>query len=104
MAQTYEQILNDLQESVELLPAQLTTPYRPSKAAAFALLARVYLAMGNYDKALLSAEECLKLHNSLLDYNSISTGATYPIPKLNAEVIYQATTPGTEVGSVQGEK
>ncbi|MNT08569.1 SusD family protein [compost metagenome] len=49
--------------------------------------------MGNYDKALLSAEECLKLHNSLLDYNSISTGATYPIPKLNAEVIYQATTP-----------
>src|SRR3981189_1202195 len=48
--QTYDQILGDLQQAVVLLPAAV--PYanrnRPSRPAAQALLARVYLSMRNY--------------------------------------------------------
>ncbi|UKJ07143.1 RagB/SusD family nutrient uptake outer membrane protein [Solitalea lacus] len=91
LEQTYAQILTDLQEALRLLPAQFRTPYRPSKVAAYALLARVALVMGDYDKALQYADESLKLHGVLLDYNSINRAATFPVPKLNAEVILQAT-------------
>src|SRR5439155_602493 len=43
---TYDQITNDLQEALPLLPETSLLKIRPSKAACYALLARVYLQMG----------------------------------------------------------
>jgi hypothetical protein len=64
---------------------------RPSKPAAYALLSRIYLVMQDYPNALLYGDSCLKIYDSVLDYNTLKTTVTYPVPGLNREVIFQAT-------------
>jgi hypothetical protein len=92
LQETYQQILNDLQASVNYLPTIPLYKTRPSKPAAFAMLSRVYLVMQNYSKSLLYADSCLKLYDSVLDYNTLKTaGVTYPITAQNKEVIFLAT-------------
>ncbi|THU40290.1 RagB/SusD family nutrient uptake outer membrane protein [Niastella caeni] len=91
LQETYQQMLNDLHGAVQYLPDLPLYKTRPSKTSAYALLARVYLVMHDYPKSLLYADSCLKLYDSLLDYNSLKTNVTYPIPGLNKEVIFQAT-------------
>jgi tetratricopeptide (TPR) repeat protein len=91
--QTYDQILQDLQTCLPLLPDQVVYKNRPSKSAALAMLARVYLSMGDYTNAGLYADKALQLHPGLLDYSSIKWNATdrlFPsaLPNGNAEVIY----------------
>lgn len=86
---TYDRIISDLTEAIHLLPATITYKTRPSKPASYAMLARVYLSMGDYPSALDKATACLKLYDKLLDYNDLNLTSTYPIPQFNAEVIYQ---------------
>jgi tetratricopeptide (TPR) repeat protein len=88
---TYNQILNDLQASVNLLPNAPLYKTRPSKPAAYALLAKYYLVKQDYANALKYADLCLNLYDSLLDYNTLNASATFPIPAFNKEVIFQAT-------------
>ncbi len=88
---TYQQILKDLQGSLNYLPRIPLYKLRPSKPAAYALLSRVYLVMQNYSKALSYADSCLQLYDSVLDYNTLKSTVTNPIPGLNREVIFQAT-------------
>lgn len=85
---TYKQILTDLHNAVDYLPVLPLYKTRPSKPAAYALLSRVSLVMQDYSKALLYADSCLKLYDSLLDYNTLKSTATYPIPALNKEVVF----------------
>jgi hypothetical protein len=91
--QTYEQITNDLTEAAQLLPVTPITVYRPSRPSAFALLARVYLAIGSYTLALQNADACLKLYSTLMDYNTLDATLTYPIPDLNVEIIHEDGVP-----------
>jgi hypothetical protein len=88
---TYNQISSDLLGAVELLPNTPLYKTRPSKPAAYALLARYCLVKQDYANALNYADQCLKLYDSLLDYNTLNANATYPIPAFNKEVIFQAT-------------
>lgn len=88
---TYNQILNDLQAAADLLPATPLYKTRPSKPAAYALLARYYLVKQDYVNALKYADQCLKLYDSLLDYNTLNASANFPVPALNKEVIFEAT-------------
>ncbi len=90
--QTYDQIVDDLKTAAVLLPvpAPSTTgdtalyKIRPTKAAANAMLARVYLAMANYDSALAYADKCLQQYNVLINYASRAT-----LARNNLEVIFQ---------------
>jgi len=91
--QTYDQVTNDLVQASQLLPVTPVNVYRPGKAAAFALLARVYLAMGNYPLALQNSDASLKLYSTLIDYNTLTPSIRYPVPRLNPEVVYQAYIP-----------
>lgn len=91
LQETYQQILKDLNNSVNYLPNIPLYKTRPSKPAAYAMLSRVYLGMHDYSKALVYADSCLKLFDSVLDYNTLKTNVTYPVPAFNKEVIYQAT-------------
>src|SRR5690606_14780458 len=50
LEETYAQILDDLGRAVELLPARASVATRASKEAAYALLARIYLDMGQYER------------------------------------------------------
>ncbi|OQP48064.1 hypothetical protein A4H97_29980 [Niastella yeongjuensis] len=90
---TYNQIINDLKEALPLLPATIddNRKNRPSLAAGYALLARVYLTMADYAQATLYADSCLKLHANLIDYNSIPANSLLPFTPNNAEVIYQSS-------------
>ena len=81
---TFQQIADDLKEASKILP--LTTNYftRPTKPAAFGMLARVYLVIGDYQNAYNYADSALKINNQLLDYKQLTipspTSTTNPFP------------------------
>ncbi|SFC83072.1 SusD family protein [Parapedobacter composti] len=85
---TFQFIIGDLKESIGLLPETATHVVRASKSSAYALLARVYLYMGNYEDAMLYADLCLAIKDVLLDYNTLDGTVQYPIPAYNEEVIF----------------
>src|SRR5690606_30772717 len=62
----YSKIVNDLTVAKDLLSEQVDFG-RPSKVAAYALLARVYLMMGKYDLAGQASENSLLLYDDLTD-------------------------------------
>jgi len=90
VGQTYAQIIKDLTQAAQLLPNYQEYTFRPSKCAAYGMLARVYLSMRKYDKALLYADSCLQLNNTLLNFNDLDSNTAYPIPQFNDETILYA--------------
>ncbi|MFD2033998.1 RagB/SusD family nutrient uptake outer membrane protein [Belliella marina] len=86
---SYIQIINDLDEAITLLddtPSHIT---RPSKAAAYALLARVYLNQMNYGKALEAAESSIGLKSELIDYNEVDPDLSLPFSIDNKEIVFR---------------
>lgn len=92
LQETYQQIIDDLQQAASLLPVQQDYKTQPSRAAAWALLARTALTMREYEAALEYAEQSLLYDNHLLDYNSLDTNSRFPIPDMNEEVLFRATS------------
>lgn len=90
MFDTYQQIISDLKIAAGLLPITPKVKTRPSKPAAFAALARTYLAMQDYANANVYADSCLQLYNKLIDYNTLDSTSTNPIALFNDEVIFHA--------------
>jgi hypothetical protein len=95
--QTYDQLLEDLKESIKLLPALMDSerPNRPSKPAAFAMLARAYLSMRAYKLAGDFADSALGIKSSLINYNDIDRLAPFPFNSKNPEILYQAKVSST---------
>ncbi|AOM76867.1 RagB/SusD family nutrient uptake outer membrane protein [Pedobacter steynii] len=86
--ESYERILADLTEAAALLPVNAIHNIRPSKAAAYAYLSRVYLAMRDYNNAGKYADLSLQLNHKLIDYAGLDDMAPYPMPGVeNPEVI-----------------
>jgi len=71
--QTYNQIINDIIQAADLLPSTTVYPTRPNKAAAYGMLARVYLSMRDYINAGKYAAMSLQEYKVLIDYNTITT-------------------------------
>lgn len=91
--ESYDRIIQDLEESYKLLPVTPVHVMRPSRPAAFGLLARVYLSMGKYDKAKMNADSCLQIKDELMDYNNspyITQGSPFPFAQFNPEVIFES--------------
>jgi starch-binding outer membrane protein, SusD/RagB family len=91
--QSYEQVINDTKEAASYLPDIAIHSLRPSKAAAYGLLARAYLSMRDYANALKYSDFCLKIYNQLMDYNGDSDivgggGAQQPFKRFNKETIF----------------
>lgn len=95
--QTYDQILSDLNKALDLLPpiVDFSNPNRPSRPAGYALLSRVYMSMRDYDKAYMASDECLKLHNKLIDFKTLNQTSVAPIAILNDEVIFHSVVIGS---------
>lgn len=72
----YDFILSQLLESIDDLPTDVDKQYshRPTKVSTYAILARTYLYMGNYEKALEYSDKSLAIKNFLYDYNTIYAG------------------------------
>lgn len=89
---SYDQIINDVTAAIDLLPAVISFKSRPSKAAAQALLARVYLAMEMYNEAEEHASKALEISGKLMDYNTLNPALARPfpvaLPNANDEVIF----------------
>ncbi|MGN6801264.1 MAG: RagB/SusD family nutrient uptake outer membrane protein [Ginsengibacter sp.] len=94
VSEGYKQIIDDTKESIALLPNRSYPPSRPSRAAAYSLLANVYLSMGNYQEAGLYADSALQIQNTLIDYNNADSTASKPFTRFNDEVIFSAATAG----------
>ncbi len=73
LQETYDRIIADLREAAAVLSTERKIDIRPSKPAAHALLARVYLQMGRYADALRYADSTLSVYSDLVDFNTIDT-------------------------------
>ena len=93
-SQCYNQIINDLITAIPLLLDQPTVKTMPSKAAAFGLLSRIYLVMGNYSKSLQYATSCLGLYSQLQDFNKLNPTAFPVYPNFSPEEIFHASMNG----------
>lgn len=94
VAETYERVVSDLKKAIPLLPVTPLYKTRPSRPAACALLARVYLTMQEYDSAIVYAGACWQLHNKLLDYRAIKA---IPPFTANDEVIFHSNLINTAI-------
>jgi len=65
----YEFILNDINDALPNLPEKSQNILYPTIGTGYALAARVYLQMQNYEKALEYAEKALSINNQLFDWN-----------------------------------
>ncbi|MCT4586620.1 MAG: RagB/SusD family nutrient uptake outer membrane protein [Carboxylicivirga sp.] len=86
----YEYIVAELIEAIGLLREGRPFVDRINKAAAQAMLARVYLHMGMYTEALEQANMTLAYNSSLIDYNTLADGEMMPRFDANPEhVLYK---------------
>ncbi|PVY40892.1 RagB/SusD family nutrient uptake outer membrane protein [Pontibacter virosus] len=100
VADTYRQILEDLQAAEALLPERPIVPQRPGKAAARQVLARTYLQLGDYTQALAATAGALQLASALLDYNTLDKGAAFPFPAKgegNPEIVFYSNQYALEI-------
>lgn len=104
LRETYDRILEDLNEALSLLPESVQSNFQPSKAAAHALLGRIYLEQGDYVRSLDHSSEALRYKSELLDYNALDfslylTFSNYLYGNENPEVIfYNHSGSGTALG------
>ncbi|MBZ4041277.1 RagB/SusD family nutrient uptake outer membrane protein [Flavobacterium hibisci] len=90
--QVYDQIISDLKSALAN-DIQDTPDFNvlPSKRAVYALLARTYLLMGQYQLSLENAEKALQMQNGLIDLKTFASGYSYPVLIQNPEVIFSKT-------------
>lgn len=93
LGETYARIIGDFTEASELLPHSTEYLTRATVLSANAALSKVYLAMGNYEQALLHAEKVLETGPKLMDYNNLDLSNRNPFPLSgNTEILYFATS------------
>jgi len=79
VAEVYDNIIADINEALPNLSQQVSYTTHPNKLSATALLAKVYLCMGDYQKALACANDVLASKKDLLNLNDyeIKDGVTW---------------------------
>jgi len=70
--QCYDQIIQDVSTSLNLLPSTTINSTLPNKTAANAFLARIYLSMSDYNNAFKYANACLTINSSITDFNGLN--------------------------------
>lgn len=89
VAEVYDKVQKDLEEALPNLLSIVPNSFRPGKNVGFAFRARMYLYMGEFDKALADAKAALTLNSQLVDLNdygikpgNISIGRITKLPEL----------------------
>lgn len=88
LAESYDRIVSDLEEAVDLLPDSQLPKTRPTKAVALGLLGRIYLNMFNFEKATAVAEQALEIYTDRLDFNLIDVDAPSPFTGFGPEMLF----------------
>lgn len=98
----YDMAIEGLKKAAPLLPVRSIHPYRPSRAAAYGLLARAMLYTGRYRDAGLYADSCIRLSDQLIDFNRLNSADRYPLALFNSEVVFDTyAAPGGPVVSTR---
>lgn len=97
LEETYASIIDDLKNAVTLLPINVEYTTRPSKVAAYAALARVYLYMEDYNKAERYADTVLSFNASLIDFNTLDQSARWSFERFNKETLYFGYSNGSTI-------
>jgi len=95
----YDRIIKDITDAIPFLPEDNSkNRFRASVAAAYSVLARVYLNAHNYEKARESAERALQntTGQAVIDYNAVANATALQPIDLREDVIF-ARTAGSEV-------
>ncbi|HEX6432465.1 MAG TPA: RagB/SusD family nutrient uptake outer membrane protein [Niastella sp.] len=89
--QVYEQVLSDIRQALPLLPVTQDNNFKPNKAAAYALLSKVYLNMRDFTAAAAFADSALALSSDLYDYNlSVATTPNiFPTQFTDKQVLFR---------------
>lgn len=95
--ETYAFMIADLKQAATLLPQKQQFTTRPSRAAALALLSKIYLSMQDYKNAAQVSALSLGENPPILDFNSttVKPAATFVFPAYsnqhaNQEIIFYA--------------
>lgn len=92
--ESYNKVISDAKESISYLPDVPLHPMRPSKPAAYGLLARTYLTIRQYDSASKYANLYLLSNNQLINFNGDAdiirsfAGLSSPFKQFNKETIF----------------
>lgn len=89
--ESYEKTIALLVEAADFLPAGLKDRTKASKEAALSILARMYLNMQDYERALQYANAALAIKNNLMDFTKIDGNLIFPFVAFNEETIYFAS-------------
>ncbi|MBL4678198.1 MAG: RagB/SusD family nutrient uptake outer membrane protein [Mucilaginibacter sp.] len=98
--QIYDHILADINAAIPNLPADNSTNrFRGDVAAAYSLLARTYLLMGNYTLAGTNAQAAITnaTTNAMIDLNQGITAVNFPFVLTRKDAIYARTYTGSNV-------
>ncbi|MDR7128102.1 hypothetical protein J2X69_000430 [Algoriphagus sp. 4150] len=87
-------IREDVEQADVLLPLQTQYLTRPSKIAAKALKARIYLDWEDYDLAWQACAEVMDAGMELIDYNDLDPNRVFPFTIFNQEVIWHSQISG----------
>jgi hypothetical protein len=108
VSDSYNRIFNDAKESTLYLPNLPQHTFRPSKAASYGLLSRVYLSMRNYDSAYKYSNLYLQIKSDLIDckVNNTTDFATptssLPFKKFNKETVFYSEINNSLPNAVMG--
>ncbi|EDM38839.1 hypothetical protein PBAL39_22240 [Pedobacter sp. BAL39] len=87
----YDFMLKDIDEAIPSLKATSATVLHPNLGAAHALKARIFLTMGRYNDALVSANQALTFNDKLFDWTQFYT--TYKTQIEQPDVYTNAPSP-----------
>jgi len=114
VAEIYDLIMSDLEAALDGLAEVSDHTTYQSKAAAYALLGRIYLFQENYDESAKYSRMALDLNKTISDYNTfsaidplnVSLGLNIYIDdfRFNEEVVYSVTPGSNRVGFYCSEK
>ncbi|WEK33638.1 MAG: RagB/SusD family nutrient uptake outer membrane protein [Candidatus Pseudobacter hemicellulosilyticus] len=104
---TYDNILQDFRQAAAVLPRNGKYSSSPSRPAAHAFLAKVFLSMELYDSAWYHADKALAEYSTLLDYNDpvlVNPSSSFRFPAFssdaslnNPEIIFFASSGSTAI-------
>lgn len=99
VADVYKRMIEDLEAALPLLPEKPLNVWRPGKPAAAALLARIYMQMGNWEKVKEYSDMGLKIKSDLINFAPIYNQASFKSDNgaSNPEILFysQINKPGS---------
>jgi tetratricopeptide (TPR) repeat protein len=83
----YSQIISDLENAEQLLPDIAQVRSRASKNSVYALLSRLYLIMGDFERSETYGKKALEINSALINFNNLNLELARPFTAFNEEVI-----------------